>query len=86
MALEIEHIRPYETVPVELEEASAESRLLTYAERTVKAAMIAGCITDTQHTMEKRSGCWVLYTSHGCREMIARTVPVPIFGEETASP
>lgn len=80
LTLEIVTIRPYTLSPVAIEEETAAAKLEKFSEQMVKRTMIAGTILNRQSTIEQVNDCYVLTSKYGCREMIARTVPMPIFG------
>lgn len=80
--LEVETLRPYELVQQPLTQQQAESVLLHYVTRNVEDHMIAGSILSQTYTMAEKNGCWQLQADNNCREMIAKTVPAPIYESE----
>lgn len=80
LILEVEHIRGYELEPEPLDQTAAMERLSQCAAQWVERDMVAGTIQAAHHSIRSEGGCWIVTADHSCREMIARTVPAPIFG------
>lgn len=82
--LEIETLRPYRTVEVQVSQTLAEDALCSYARQAALSEMIAGEILGQTPALREESGLYWMDMTYACREMIARQRPAELFeGEST---
>ncbi len=81
-ALEIVTLREYVRESCPLRPAEAERIALAYARRVTADAMIAGTILEERTLTQQKNGSIGVRVDLTCEEMICRTVPVTLFGEE----
>ena len=53
-----------------------------YIQNSVRQSMVAGTILQEDYRLTKAAGGYVLSGALSCEEMIARTVPLPLMGED----
>ncbi len=78
-----ETYREYRLAPQARDENAAKRLLSQEAEWYTKQQMIGGRILQTQENYTKEDGRYILRAQYDCREMIARSVPAPIFKGDT---
>ena len=80
--VEVTEYRYYETEAAPLREDCAQALLERFAIADVKAHMIAGTVGQTAFELTKEKGCYVLRGDLSCEEMISRTAPISLIGED----
>ena len=80
--LEIVTLREYALTPVEVTEQEASAIFQTVAEGTVGREMIAGTVASKRMIIDRTEGLFRCEAALNCREVISRTVEVPLFGED----
>ncbi|MBR6119390.1 MAG: sporulation protein YqfD [Oscillospiraceae bacterium] len=80
--LETETLLEYELRPAALAQPEAEAILTGEARRLTEAAMTAGQIESQSSAIQKKTDSYLCRVSMNCVEMIARTLPVELFGED----
>ena len=80
--LETETLREYSLQPRSLSKQDAETIMTCEALRLTQARMIAGQIKAGTTTIQKKANSYLCRTAMNCVEMIAKTVPAELFGEE----
>lgn len=76
--------RAYTLEPVTLDAREARRILEQAALRDARANMIAGRILQSTFALTEENGCYVLRGEISCEEMISRTAPISIIGEDEA--
>ena len=82
LGLEIVTLREYRLEEAELTKPEAERMLKQTAEALVRADMIAGTIESKEFTIKRTDAAYDAAARFSCREIISRTSPVYLFGEE----
>ncbi len=85
LILEQVEYREYEIREAPIDERTAREALERFAVRTVRSQMIAGRVLQTHFELTKEQGCYVLRGELSCEEMISKTVPISILGEDEAN-
>ena len=80
--LETETLLEYELRSVALAQPEAEAILTGEARRLTEDAMTAGQIESQSSTIQKKTDSYLCRVNMNCVEMIARTLPVELFGED----
>ena len=78
---EIVTLREYRLEAAELSRQEAGKLLHDAADRSIAGKMI-GEITSGEDNLQKNNGCFILTAERFCNELISRTVPVKLLGEE----
>ena len=82
LTVETEIVREYELQPEKLPQSVAQALLTEYIQNSVRQSMVAGTILQEDYRLTKAAGGYVLSGALSCEEMIARTVPLPLMGED----
>lgn len=80
--IETVRITEYELQRSERTEEEAERLLRLSAEQTVRDEMTAGTVESAEPSVRKTEGRYQAEIVFSCREMISRTSPIYLFGEE----
>ena len=82
LRLTLERYYQAERQPAALDVLSAQSMLEQYVDRTLPEQMIAGQMLSSRAAFSQDGDCFRLEQTAVCSEMIARSVPLPIFEQE----
>ena len=80
--LETVRLSEYELRRSDRTQIEAERLLGLSAEQTVRGEMTAGTVESAELSVRKAAGCYQAEIAFSCREMISRTSPIYLFGEE----
>ena len=82
VSLELETLREYSPEPTPISEAEAASLLKAEAERLTRTRLVSGQIQRESAVIQKKQNSFCCRTVLNCLELISRTVPAELFGEE----
>ena len=82
VSLETAVLREYDTSVVSVSREEAELQLTKAGRSLVRSDMIAGTIGETHVAMTRTEELYTAELAFFCEEVISRTVPVSLFGEE----
>lgn len=82
LTVETEIVREYVPQPQKLPQSVAQTLLTEYIRSSVSRSMVAGTILQEDYRLTKAAGGYVLSAALCCEEMISRTEPLPLMGED----
>ena len=78
-------LREYTLEPVSLRQTDAEQLLSGEALRLTEASMIAGTVETASTEIKKDKDAYTCSGTLNCLELISKTVPVELFGEDVTN-
>lgn len=85
VAVETVTLLEYTTEPTEISDQRAEALLEAESLRLTRAQMVAGRVEDGTAAIHKTQDSYRFLGNWNCVELISRTVPVELFGEDEAN-